>query len=269
MATCSLRGPRSTTIVQKAIEDKPSANGLAVIVSNDYCCTGIAPLTATRNDAQLLKKSLAHLNYAVVYKHNIGRMDLLSLLDEVTSTIFPYNLKRFVFAFSGHGPKGSDVVMQDGASVNIEFIVSKFLPVSKPQLSSVPKLFFIDACRGRRIDTGVTCVNYDKGAAPVVPRGANALETIRYPSEGNFLIAFSTTGGYEAYEFTDRGGLWTSVLAKKLLSEDKSVVDVLTDVNEELICMYQKRWDGNLQQPEVLSRLNETVNLYHEAKGEN
>ena len=268
MATCSRRRIASTNIVQKAILDKPRANGLALIVANDYRCTRIAPLTATSNDAQLLKASLVDLNYTVVHKCNINKIDLLSLLHDVTSMTFPDNLKRFVFAFSGHGTNDSDMVMQDGESVNTEFVVAKFLPVSRPQLSGIPKLFFIDACRGQRADTGVTRVQYDETTALVVSRGAKALQSVRYPSEGNFLIAYSTTAGYEAYEYTDRGGLWMSVLAKKLVSEDKSVVDVLTDVNQELISMYQKRWDGNLQQPEVLSRLNETVNLYREAKGE-
>lgn len=268
MDTASRRGHRTTNIVQEAIIGKPNANGLALIVSNDYSSTRIASLTATSNDARLLKASLVELNYTVVYKHNIRRMDLLSLLDDVTSMTFPCNFKRLVFAFSGHGTDGSNIVMQDGASVNIAFVVAKFLPVNKPHLCSIPKLFFIDACRGQRVDAGVTFVKYDQVAAPLVARGAKALETVRYPSEGNFLIAYSTTAGYEAYEFTARGGLWMSVLAKKLLSEDKSVVDVLTDVNQELIYMYRKRWDGSLQQPELLSRLNETVNLFREAKGE-
>lgn len=235
MATATRKRLGIVSTVEAAIKDKPNATGLALIVSNDYHLTQMATLRGTSNDAQLMKESLLELNYAVVYKHNICRMDLLSLLDEAASASFPYNLKRLVFAFSGHGTKDNDMLMQDGEPVNMEFVVSKFLPASKPHLSSIPKLFFIDACRGKKIDTGVTVAKCNDSAA--VPRGGKVLESVRFPSEGNFLVAYSTSSGYEAYEFSDRGGLWMTVLANKLVSEDKSIVDILTDVNQELVSL--------------------------------
>ena len=163
-----------------------------------------------------------------------------------------YQYKRIVFVFSGHGR--SDSVCTHTGDIPIAGIMDKFQPCNAPSLDKLPKLFFIDACRG---DSTMQAV--------VVPRGGEDVPTKIVAPYGNCLVAYSTMRRYRAYESTD-GGIWITLLAQKLLEVSKSIGDVLVDVNGALDELYQSPRLGNfLQQPVFESTLKESVNFLAEA----
>jgi len=132
----------------------------------------------------------------------------------------------------------------------------------------VPKFFFVDACCGDEIASGVV-YKIDKSAR-IKARGG-AVEEIRLPRNGNYLLAYSTLPGMKSFEDYRRGSFWMNILCDELLNNhENSIQDILTIVNRKLIL--ECKPNHCLQQPIFISCLNlvihfgptdETGNLIH------
>ncbi len=246
--------------LSSTVSSRPTANGLAVIISNDYAtCRGLKELNGTFVDADLMKATFKNLKFATLHWHNVTRSELIMLLERIASfRRYPPSYRRIGIVFSGHGTSDHKLYAQDGKEVKLDDMFKKFSPETAHHLGSIPKLFFIDACRGDA-----------RGRGAMVPKGGEEKKAIIVPHEGNFLVAYSTIPGHLSYEEEGSGGVWMSLLARKLQSEDASVLDILTKVNAELVEKYQEPgWVGYVQQPELVSRLNEEVYLLREARRE-
>lgn len=250
----------SQVSISEAILTCPQAQGLAIIISNDYKGTKLRQLSGTHQDLERMQSAFVKLQYAVVSRQNMSKSRLTSLLIEASRQVqYPPTYRRIVLVFAGHGTYDDQLVMHDCNHVKLDDIVNMFLPKQAHHLASIPKLFFIDACRGEKEDPGYTCPMRNT----TIPRGGKLLTTSRLPSEGNYLLAYSTTYGYKSYEMTGKGGVWMTLLSEKLVTVNKSVLDVLTDVNKDLIDLYQD--ERCIQQPELHSSLNEEINFFKEA----
>lgn len=244
--------------LSSTVSNNPRANGLAVIISNDYAqVQQLKTLDGTLIDAHRMKSTFERLNFAVLQQRNVTQVKLMALLKQVASyERYPPSYRRLAIVFSGHGSSNHQLYTQDGKAVDIEGMFQMFFPERAHHLGNIPKLFFIDACRG---DTQAVSV--------MVPKGGEERKPLFVPEQGNFLVAYSTTPGRLSYEKKGSGGLWMSLLARKLESEDASVLDILTRVNTELVEMYQEPGQmGVVQQPELVSRLNEEVYLLRESR---
>lgn len=98
----------------------------------------------------------------------------------------------------------------------------------------------------------------------IIARGGNEKWQSKIPRTGDVLVAYATTSGYKAFEGSN-GGLWTSILAKKLVSSTKSIYDTLTEVNGELIQKTRDMQGPRFQQPELVGRLNTNIHLLQES----
>ena len=202
-------------------QKNPNAKGIAVVIANTKCTKERTekPLQGVIVDRVNMECALETLKLAVVTKTDIGRDEMLSLLTAVaTYDSYPTSYQRMVMVFSGHGKEGA-LCTHDG-SVSIEEIKDRFKPVK------CPKLFFIDACRGK------LSMNRDRAPSPFV----------------EYVMAFSTTLEYVSLENPASGGYWMSLLCEKLF-ENKSILDVLTIVNADLKTKYP-----NMQQPSLVPR---------------
>ena len=180
---------------------------------------------------------------------------LIKVLDEAKKMPFSSSYKRLIFAFAGHGNEKGQIITSEGKTVSIEEIIDC---LSKSNdLQRMPKIFFFDACRGKKEDTG---------RMMPIARGGEKAPTVRVSvSASNYLVAYSTIDGYRSYE-ENGGGIWMQCVARKLLAENKSIMDVLTAVNEEMNAKFQNP-KYCFQVPELTSRLTEPVNLFMEGKG--
>eukprot|EP00731_Ephydatia_muelleri_P031346 Em0022g860a len=148
---------------------------------------------------------------------------------------YPPSYKRFVFIFAGHG-LNEQIVVKDGFVRITENVIVPLEAKNACSLATVPKLFFIDACRGPLQDNGVI----------VASRGGEVVESIKVPEKGNMLIAYSTLPHYEALEDSSSGGLWLKTLASELRNSNDSITDVLTTVRKKVLyqCMHLRTKDG-------------------------
>ena len=239
----------------------PEHRGIAVIIGNTYTqkdvqfskdCKQLSPLNGPVKDTEVMKDVFDYLNFFTIVKLNLTLKKLETLLKSLAQFHFPKSCKRFVFTFSGHGGDGF-ICCEDGKKLNISKIVETFTPkCGSHSLAGIPRLFFFDACRGDLYDHGF------------VARGGEEEWRSKIPSTGDVLVAFATTAKYKAFEEFG-GGLWTSVLAKKLVTSNKSIYDILTEVNGELIHKIRTEKAPGFQQPELLGRLNEIICLLQES----
>ena len=235
----------------------PSVSGFALIVTNDYMAgngtQALPPLKGARTDGKEMCETMENLNFETRWEHNASAATTRKLVREAARCQYLPNYKRLGFVFSGHGTTNHMLYGQDGRNINFHEIMKEFYPDHSPHLGTIPKLFFIDACRGSRLtEPALVC----KGGHDV---------TLRVPEQSNFLVAYSTMPGHKAHETEGQGGIWMNVLAEKLKTMEASVLDVLTAVNKQLSLDFHTA-HGVFQQPELVSRLNEEVHLLRESK---
>ena len=240
----------------------PEHRGVALIIGNTYTRENVTQDDNQRQlwplpdgpieDTEMMKEAFEYLKFFTIMKLDITQDELVSLLCSMANYPYPKSCQRFVLTFSGHGGKGF-IYSEDEKRVKISDIVAAFAPPNCDKcLAGIPRLFFFDACRGDKEDRGI------------LARGGDEKWQSKIPSTGDVLVAYATTEGYKALEEAS-GGFWTSILAKKLVSSSDSIYDVLTEVNGELIKKIQVMQGPSFQQPELLGRLNTTVNLLKES----
>ena len=249
--------------LHESVKQRSDALGLAIVLSNDYSScdgVGLTTLKGTEADGRAMEKACEQLGFAVYRQHNdVTQAKLVNLLDEANTIKYPTSYKRLIFVFCGHGEEGSKIVTCDKGKVGTEEVIEM---LSRDKLKTMPRLFFFDACRGKK---------NDKGVIVPVARGGHTMPTVRVPEVGcNYLVAYSTVSGYQSFELPrqkgyEEGGIWMQHVAAKLASENMSISDLLTSVNKEMMNFYNKEIVEYMQQPQMTSTLNDTVNLVKEA----
>ena len=221
--------------------DLESRRGIAVVVASNYAESKQEYLQGTNKDAEEMEQSLEAHNLQVVrlINHAASRSVIIKVLDQLDDYLRKYKgctkNKVLVFAFSGHGKRGDILITHDNQELTLYGeVITKF--VRHKDLKEIPKLFFIDACRGIH------------GISPTKKGGGDCPSTPDY-MVGNTLIASATIAEHCAY---DEYGYWMRNLAKNIKKHDKSLSIILDDLTEEV----RKATHGDeALQPEYVSRL--------------
>ena len=207
--------------LRESVNRRPVANGLAIIIANENSSDpSHGPLDGPRRNLENMKETFEVLRFATLPILNASKEQVLATVRAATSyKKYPPSYKRIAFVFSGHGDE--NVIYAHDGAVETNQVYEPLQPKNAPHLADIPKLFFIDACRGTIDDKGI------------VARGKTELP--RKPSYGNYILAYSTMPSMQAYETEEDGGLWMNIVSNKLRTSHKSVLDTLTDVNGELL----------------------------------
>ena len=91
-----------------------------------------------------------------------------------------------IIAVLSHGELG--LLYSHDTSYKPETIWTHFTADKCPTLAGKPKLFFIQACQGDKLDSGVTLKDRTE-------TDGQPASTFRIPSQADFLIAYSTIPG--------------------------------------------------------------------------
>ncbi len=234
-------------------------NGLAIIITNDYIGTDKDVLNGTHKDGQKMVQAFQELHYDIRPWKNFSRLQLGHSLLQLVSSVHSSMYSCIVVVFSGHGTtdeknhpkeKLTCIFTQEPQCqlFHVQEIVSYFMPKSAPAIGTTPKVFLIDACLGDKTACSVA-VTVPKGMTPNSPgravtnKGGQSIATIDMPPEGNYILAYSTSVGYQSFETTESGGLWLNALWGRIREKAYSdtVMNILSDVNEDLLRLYQVR----------------------------
>ena len=230
--------------------DLANNRGIAILVCCDYKdkrdpsggSRGL-PENDIKSCAETMRNTFDKLGYQIYAEYNVKSDNITSLLQFVGEHLKKYDGKTknddgsekvIVFAFTGHGGPAEGKECSDPLQLAMETCDEKddktdrfylksdvMQSICVEEVADIPKLFFINACRGGNKFYKV----------PDAEQGNIAVER-------NCRIEFSTIPGHKAFA----GKEWMPELARTLLSEEnKSVQQVAAivrkkiDVKERLI----------------------------------
>ena len=190
--------------------------GLAVLVTCNYEGMTKETLPTCDKDAEKMKAALEALEYDVCPLKNSDATEknVTTLLHKISDYLHRYSgsdvnedgrKKAIIFAFSGHGELGDCIVTHHGKNLDLKDIVDQLLQSKK--VYEIPKLFFIDACRG-----------------------AKGGEEVPAHLVGNYRIDYATSPDFVAYAESQ----WMQKLASKLKDDDDSLQNLVSKVNQEV-----------------------------------
>ena len=205
--------------------DLSEKRGIALVVTCDYDGTPGSTLKATNDDAMEMKETFEQFDYNILQLQNkeVTEHAVLALVEQLSVYLKDYKgatenkegrnttdsdgkpVKAIVFAFSGHGTDDNIILANNGDAIFLRDIVK---PLVDPAIIGfhshvIPKLFFIDACRGKNT---------------IKAKGETDVNDI----QGNFNIEFATIHDHKA--FTDS---WMPVLARELRRNNDTYQNVL------------------------------------------
>ena len=192
--------------------------GLAILVTCHYKDT----LTQTEEDAEEIKRMFTQFDYDIhqLPSEQVTSSNIKQLVQQVENYLSSYkgpainpdnNKKSIIFAFSGHGAE-NQIKTNDGEPFPLQDIVRPLVNPQFVQAHPIPKLFFIDACRGSslRVDD-------------------MSLRTIK----GNYSIEYATINGQSAVPLGPESAL-LPVLANKFRRQDDAYHHVIADVKHQV-----------------------------------
>ena len=218
-------------------------------MTSDYQRSRQDVLSGTTSDGEIMKEVLELLNIQVILlqnerarKRNV-RGVLQQLSDHLNSIPEDANIanKVLIFAFAGHGDYHNHYDVKLTADNDKDLFLWKeimppFVEDHPAHIFKVPKLFFIDACRGGQ-------------RLPVADANQNTARTKQdtHKDVGNFLIAYSTIRGY----VSDDDNTWMKGLADKIRAGGHITI-ILDDLARDI----RPDPQFNTMQPEYISRLH-------------
>lgn len=133
-----------------------------------------------------------------------------------------------------HGEEGDKLMAQDD-SYNLYKFLENFTPTSLNSMAGKPKLFFIQACRGSKLDRGVQLKAQLIQADCIKDFTDSQSETYTYPEFADLLIVMSSHHGH--YSFRNETGSWLiqelcNVIESCEPLETISIYDILTETND-------------------------------------
>lgn len=165
-------------------------------------------------DADSLLKVFAKLGFTVCIRKDCTIAQVREVLNTVAS-IDHSELDCFVCIVLTHGEHGH-LYSKDDRYV-IDLLFNNFLGNKCPTLVGKPKLFFIQACQGERLDNGVL-VSMDT---------VDDLEYFKIPTYADFMIAYSTLPGFYSFRNTEKGSWFIRALVD-VLNQYHESFDLLT-----------------------------------------
>jgi len=157
-----------------------------------------------------------------------------------------------------HGEHGQ--LWGTDARFPVDLMFNHFLGDACPTLAGKPKMFFIQACQGDKLDHGMTVYSSDS-----VDSSAGFYSI---PTHADFLIAYSTLPGFYSWRNTQDGS-WFMQAVIRVLSEyhlDLDLLTMLTIVNHQVAYYKQSNattpeFNGKKQVPCITSMLTRRVFL--------
>ncbi|XP_029636230.1 caspase-3-like [Octopus sinensis] len=164
-----------------------------------------------------------------------------------------------------HGEDDNQIYGTDD-KVKLDTLVEMLLPERCPSLIGKPKLFFIQACRGTKFDSGVDVL----GGASVDARDIYKKVTPhKVPVGADFLLAYSTVPGFYSWRNSTIGSWFIQSLAHILErhGDQHELQHLMLSVNRKVAYEYESdtrepETNGMKQVPSIVSMLTKQLYFY-------
>lgn len=155
--------------------------------------TNLNVRNGTDLDAEKLYHRFRNLDFDVRMHPNLKAIQVLDIVKEAAEADHSQN-DCFVLCFLSHGEEG--VVYARDGKIMTEMLFAPFRADVCPTLANKPKLFFIQACQGDKLDKGA----FIKHGESVVTDSV-----CKIPTHADFFVAYSTVPGFYSWRNTTNG----------------------------------------------------------------
>ncbi|XP_070569397.1 caspase-3-like [Ptychodera flava] len=220
----------------------------------------------TSVDADNLLQTFGKLGFEAYRYDDLYVFEIDDLLQKVASEDHS-NCDCVVVAILSHGSQ--DVVYGRDGPVEIDQMTKYFKGDVCPTLAGKPKLFFIQACRGQQVDSGISTQTYDE-----IDCGHPHPQ--RIPIEADFLMCYATVQGFISWRNEEYGSAFVQALCQMLdlYANGMDLLRIMTRVNYIVANEYEftistlsnefGRIEKKKQMPSIVSML--TKELYFSSK---
>lgn len=199
------------------------SRGMAIIFNHEHFdIHSLKSRTGTSVDGDNLSKVLKGLGFRVSILNNLNAEDVNRYIRQ-TAEMDHSDSDCLVVAVLSHGEMG--MLYAKDTHYKPDNLWYYFTADKCPSLAGKPKLFFIQACQGDKLDGGVTMSNRTE-------TDGSSSASYRIPIHADFLIVFSTVPGYYSWRNTTRGSWFMQALCDELryCGTEKDILTLLTFV---------------------------------------
>lgn len=177
-------------------------------------------------DTKQFKKALENLGFHeddIFVCRDFTAKEMLETLEKFDQNHPEFNIDCFVCAILSHGGK-NDVIYGFEGKVELDELLSCLRPDRCPSLTGIPKLIFIQACRGKQIDVGVERNDAEKTEAEII--------TSKIPIMADMLVFYSSSKKYPSIKHKRKGSCFMQTLSKTLMNygTEYDIMKLLTAV---------------------------------------
>uniref|UniRef100_A0A182RLG2 Caspase n=1 Tax=Anopheles funestus TaxID=62324 RepID=A0A182RLG2_ANOFN len=229
-------------------------------------------------DCNNIQQVLSDLQFEVRVYEDLLVQELMQVLYDLAEENHK-NRDCLLVVIMTHGEH--DVLYARDRTFRVDRLWENFVGNACPSLLGKPKLFFIQACRGATLDTGVRLAQSVKQSVrtvaatatlrelpqPTVPMGRSKSIQYAIPSMADLLVMYSTYKGYYSWRNTSQGSWFIRALCDELRmhGHTKELLQLLTAVSRKVAFEFQSNVPGDdllncrKQMPCIVSMLTKLV----------
>ncbi|XP_071806101.1 caspase-3-like [Asterias amurensis] len=265
---------------------KSKPRGIAAIINNKHFRT-MNTRKGTNIDGRNLKHVFTKLGFNVIEKEDQTGEQIQQFINDL-SIHNHESFDGFILAVLSHGIEGA-IYGVDERVVKIENITGYFEGKRCPSLAGKPKLFFLQACRGERFDSGIEATD-GQAVSASVPTTATANDSIssltdeelaqemlrreledttdaanalkaKLPSQSDMLLAFATVPGFVSWRNSERGSWFVQALSEVFLqhAHNEDLLSMMTMVNNKVAKAFESSSGQNKQIPAPVTMLRKKL----------
>lgn len=179
-------------------------------------------------DVKTLSETLNNLKFDVSIYEDQSCDQIKSIIEDSSKTVDHTDNDCILIAVLSHGEHG--YISAKDKSYQIDMLWSGFTAEKCPSLAGKPKLFFIQACQGNKMDDGFNMGNLRRSQTD-----GSSSKSYKIPRYADFLVAHSTMSGYGAWRHPTSGSWFIQTLCKEL-NENGQCCDI-----ERLMTMVRRK----------------------------
>ncbi|XP_069832662.1 caspase-3-like [Dendropsophus ebraccatus] len=249
-AGVSSPSPQTGSDEMKYNMDYPE-KGLCLIINMENFASGLGlkPRKGTSIDEKAVEDVFKAIGFTIQTEKDKTSEDIYNIMVKVAEDD---HSKRscFVCVIMSHGEEGTFYGFDK--EITEAKLFTLFNGENCPSLAGKPKLFFLQKCRGKSVDAGVTLHTGSEGSGTTIP------------IEADFLYHYAAPSGYVSYRRND--GSWFIQSLCKMLERywnNKELLHILTLVNHKVAYEYNSTDERSRhkQAPCIVSRLTQFLYL--------
>lgn len=237
---------------------------LALIINNETFIesTGMSNRQGSDRDASAIKHALESLHFKVIDRKNLPVKGMEQIFKDISA--FDHAKRNcFVCVILSHGEDDNVIYGIDG-KIKLDDLVEMLLPNRCPSLIGKPKLFFVQACRGTKLDRGAPM--HDAGDVRIQYKN---IRSHKVPLWADVFLGYSTVSGFYSWRNSTNGSWFIQSLAH-ILEKDghrHELQQLMISVNRKVAYEYESntnQWHMNQmkQVPCIVSMLTKQLYFY-------